>query len=182
MPSEVLLPGVAVTLTLMFIASMLIGMLIYSTTLLFTSIRNNADTILRSRLNRVLITNAELTITGIDENIGVYRVDIVIYVHNDGLEPIYDMDKCDLMIQYYKVDGGVEVVRLIYGDNWYVDKIFLTDSYAVSFNSKNSIGPGETGVINGYFIVENIDVSRPVRVLFASHYGYTTSRWVSLGP
>ncbi|MEM4035504.1 MAG: hypothetical protein QXU97_02670 [Fervidicoccaceae archaeon] len=182
MPSEVLLPGVAVVLTMMLIASTLVSVLMYSSTSLLSSMRDHANIMLRSKLNRILITNAEAIATNINENTSTYRIDFVIYIYNEGSEPIYDMNKCDLMIQYYTVSNGVEVVRLTYGENWRITEVFLTDNYAISFNSKNSIGPGELGVIEGHLVRDNIDISKPIKMLFTSHYGYTASRWVSLGP
>ncbi|MEM4881791.1 MAG: hypothetical protein QXP89_06725, partial [Desulfurococcaceae archaeon] len=63
MPSEVVLPGAVVTLVFLIAASLFIGTLTYSATLLHGSLKDYVESLARSRLNRITIANA--TIVGV---------------------------------------------------------------------------------------------------------------------
>lgn len=180
MPSEVILPSVAATLVLMIMASMFVGALVYSTAVLHGALKDYVDILARSKLNRVVLTNATV-LSVVEIGPGLHRVEFRIYVYNDGQDTIYAMEKCDLMVQYHTVSGDVRVVRLLYGVDWFVEGVIIVDDYLVNPSTTPAIGPSETGVVKGNFIAENIDTSRPVKVIFASHYGYTATRWLVLG-
>jgi len=175
MPVEVILPSAATILVFMVMASALMGLLVYSTTLLYAALRDHVDSLAKAKLNRVVITSATALVSAGNNS---YLVEFEVHVYNDGVDPIYAMDKCDLIVQYYTTNGELRVLRLIYGLNWTLEKVIITSDYAVL---KPSIGPSETGVIRGTFTAENIDINRPLKAVFTSHYGYTAMRWFSIG-
>lgn len=178
MPSEVILPGAAITIILMITASTFIGFLAYSTTLLLTSIREYVELQTQKKLNRVLIL--EVNATSIEGSGGRITIEFTIHILNNGIDPVYDMASCDLLIQYSAVNSKVEIVRLAYGVDWQVSEITLARNYTVPFTSKPVIEPGEIGVITGAF-TSNVDVGKPIRFIFVSHYGSSDMRWVLLG-
>lgn len=179
MPAETIIPGIAAILILLVSSSLLVAMFVYSTTIIFDSFKGGADELVRSRLNRVEIRNATAIVMLMNDGKNVIK--LVIYVFNDGVDPIFNVDACDLLIHYYSKDGSTKTTRLAYGKEWQISQIILAENHAVPFDFKRSIGPGETGVIEALFIRVDLDISKPIKVIFVSQYGSTSIRWVSLG-
>lgn len=171
MPSEVVIPG------LTFIVLLLLAFM-HVVLALLTTINMLADSLgtysynLSKLGDKIEIVDVDITV--IDNN----TLFIMLLVVNRGSNPIYQMDKCDLIIEYTTLTSTSISTRLRYRNDWYVEYVLITENYAIPFNERGLIGSGEIGVIKAVFRAIDVDLSKPLRIVFVSHYGAKDYRWV----
>ncbi|MEM2009533.1 MAG: hypothetical protein QXP68_06740 [Thermosphaera sp.] len=170
MPSEVIIPGFTATILLLMITLSITGVITTSLSFTVNTLREAYESY-RKRLNRVLISWASLEYDG-----GMLRGEILVY--NDGSQPVYRFNTCDLIIEYYSASGVFRSLRLNYPVEWLVERVYLVEDYSVEFAEHPSIGQGEAGLIRVSITVSDIDVSKPVRIVFTTDLGASATKWV----
>ena len=172
------LAGSIVLFVLVFVAVTLVGTMLYS----FINISRNFLyyylRTLRTYSNEIHIINS--TITSIANSPGNVTITMEIEVFNEGPDPIWNFNQCDIFVTYKdNVTGTLKTVHREYGNDWWIREIRLTDNYTIPFNQHKIIDSGETGIIE-IVIEAPIDTSYPVKVTFVSHYGSKASKWIDL--
>lgn len=174
MPSEVIIPGFAVIVLLLVASIYFASMLTNAVSALADALRTYNDNLAKLN-NKVKIVEAEAMIVGN----GVLHVFLM--VENQGYDPIYRMNECDLILEYTSLDAGVVPAKLRYGAEWWVESVIIAGDYTVSFDERRVIGGGEIGVIRAVFKAADLDPSRPFKVVFVSQYGSRDYKWVIIG-
>ncbi len=170
MPSEIVIPGFTAAILLLMIALSTAGALTMSLSLIINTVRQVQEDFLR-KMTKITIKQASV-------NYSDGMLEVVIIVENSGPYPIYRMEDCDLIIEYFSLDGSFKSVRLSYPSNWIVEKVFLVEEYAVGFDEHSLIDRGEAGGIRGFAFINDLDVEKPLRIVFTTHYGSSDSKWV----
>jgi hypothetical protein len=172
MPSETIIPGFTVVIVLFIATASIIGVIITATTMAVNTIRLGYVEYYE-RMTRISIVEVNLTyLNSVLEG--------TIRVYNYGPLAIYRLEACDLVIEYYSISGVLKTLRLTYETHWYIEKIILAGDYSIEFSDHPIIGEGETGLIRVYVSIVDIDVEKPLRVVFTTQYGTSDSKWVIL--
>uniref|UniRef100_A0A7C2BLP5 Flagellin n=1 Tax=Thermosphaera aggregans TaxID=54254 RepID=A0A7C2BLP5_9CREN len=170
MPSEIIIPGFTAIVLLLMVALSVTGALTTSLSLIVNAVKEAQEDSLR-KMNRVIIKQAIVNYRD-----GVLEAEIL--VENDGSNPVYKFEECDLILDYFSSNGMLKSVRLSYSSNWFVEKVFLVEDYSVSFTEHPLIDRGEVGEIRVLAFVNDLDVEKPLRIVFTTHYGSSDSKWV----
>jgi len=170
MPSEVVVPGFAVIVLLLIVALSIAGVISTSMSMAVNSIKESYESAYK-RSTKVTIQRA---VANYSEGL----LEVELEVLNSGPHPIYKLDACDLIIEYFSASGPLKSLRLSYATDWVVERVFLVESYGVSFAEHPLIDAGEVGLIRAYTSIEDLDATRPLKVVFATHYGTRDSKWV----
>lgn len=173
MPSEVIIPGFVVIAVLLVVSIYAVTVLTGTISALADALRAHSENMAKL-YNKVEIVDAR--VNAYDNSTGV--LDLTLLVKNIGEDPVYLMDKCDLIVEYSTAGSGVVVRRLTYGAEWFVEYVSIAGNYSVPFSERRLIGGGEVGVIRAVFTAGSIDLNKPFKVIFVSHYGTKGSRWV----
>jgi len=172
MPSEVVVPGFAVIVLLLITALSIVGVIGASMSMAVDSIRESYENSYK-RSTRVTIRYANASYSD-----GSLEVELELL--NNGPHPVYKLDACDLIIEYFSTSGSLKSLRLSYATDWIVERVLLVESYGVSFTEHPLIDTGEVGSIRASAAIEDLDAARPLKVVFATHYGTRDSRWVEV--
>jgi hypothetical protein len=170
MPSEIVIPGFTAAVLLLMIALSTAGALTMSLSLIINTARQVQEDFLR-KMTRITIKQASVNYSN-----GMLEVEII--VENSGPYPIYRMEDCDLIIEYFSLNGSFKSVRLSYPSNWTVEKVFLVEDYAVGFDEHSLIDRGEAGRIRGLAFINDLSTEKPLRIVFTTHHGSSDSKWV----
>jgi len=182
MPSETLIPAIASVLVIMIASLAVIGIILRAMNTLVDTI-NTLSSKAEKSVSRIKITN--ITLVSV-ENISYtpyVKVTLEIHLYNDGNLPLYDFASSDLIVQYFNIYNNTIVKRLVYGQNWTIKEIILTENHTISFSEKPIVEEGETAVIYAWFTMNYIDyvsLTSPIRIVFSSQYGTTTAAWVDI--
>ena len=172
------LAGSIVLFVLVFAAATLIGMMLFSFVSISSDFLDYYLKTLKSYKNEIHIVNS--TITNILSSSPNVTIDIEIEISNVGPDPIWNFNQCDIFILYKdNITGTLQVLHGVYGIDWWVKEIKLTDNYTVSFDQHRIIDSGEIGVIE-IIVKAPIDTSYPIKITFVSHYGSRVSKWIDL--
>ena len=169
-PSEVIIPGFAVVIVLFIITLSIIGIISISLSTAINTLRENYE-ISYKRLSSISMQQVSVNYSN-----GLLELNITIF--NNGPHPLYKFEACDLIVEYYSTSGSLKSVILHYNLNWTVEKVILVENYSISFTEQPIINSGEAGLIKGLATIEDIDVEKPLRVVFTTQYGTADSKWV----
>lgn len=173
MPSEIIIPGFIVILIIMVAAIAVIGMILHASSMLNTALNEYIANTVR-RIGVIEITNASVIAYA-----GTIEFNVTIL--NKGSEPLYDMASTDIMVQYFTISNNVNTLYLKYGVNWEPVAVYLTNNYSLPYTSKPIVETGECLLIKGWFNTQDIDVSKPLKIIIVSQYGAKDVRWVIIG-
>lgn len=173
MPSEVIIPGFVVIAVLLVVSVYAVSTLTSTISELASAVRAQGESVAKL-YNRVEVL--EVRVNGYDNVTST--LDLTILVENRGEDPIYLMDKCDLIVEYSSVDSKVVARRLRYGDEWSIEYVIIAGNFSVPFEERRFVGSGEVGAIRAVFSASDIDLGKPFKVVFVSHYGTRGSKWV----
>ncbi|MGB9827577.1 hypothetical protein IMZ38_03875 [Thermosphaera chiliense] len=170
MPSEIIIPGFTAIVLLLMVALSVTGVLTTSLSLIVNAVREAQEDSLR-KMSRVFIKQAIVNYRD-----GALEAEIL--VENSGPNPVYKLEECDLIIEYFSTDGLLKSIRLSYPSDWLVEKVFLVENYSVSFTEHSLIDRGELGEIRVLAHINDLSVEKPLRIVFTTHYGSSDSKWV----
>jgi archaellum component FlaF (FlaF/FlaG flagellin family) len=172
MPSEVLVPGLAAIVLLIIATLSIVGVIGASMSMAVNSIRESYESSYK-RSSRITIQQVNASYSG-------KSLEVNLTVLNNGPYPIYKFEACDLIIEYFSLSGSLKSLRLSYGSNWTVEKVFLIESYGLSFTEHPLIDTNEAGLIRANAIVGDLDAAKPLKIVFTTHYGSRDSKWVAV--
>ncbi|MET1160491.1 MAG: hypothetical protein ABWW65_05970 [Thermoprotei archaeon] len=181
MPSETLIPAITSMLVLLLAIISFIGVYVTSTRVFAELYEAKRDYIVETS-TRVEIVNATVIQVVFIDNIMV-NITLRIEVRNEGPLPLYDFNHTDILVVYKNSYNETISKMLVYGENWYIKQVFLTESYSIDFSAKPIIESNEIAIIEAWFTMEKSDydnLSEPVRLLFISQYGTRDSVWVDI--
>ncbi len=181
MPSETLIPAIASVLIIMIASLAVVGIILKAMNTLVDVVKTLSSNAEKS-VSRIKITNTTL-ISVVNTSPTLVNITLEIHLYNDGNLPLYDFNNSDLIIQYLDANNNTVVKRLNYKQHWYIKEIMLTENYTISFDEKPIIDEGETAIIYAWFTMDYTDyvsTNYPVKVVFSSQYGTTTSAWVDI--
>jgi len=170
MPSEVIIPGFTAVIVLFIVTLSIIGIISMSLSVAINTLRENYE-ISYKRLSSITIRQVNVNYSS-----GLLELNITIF--NNGPHPIYKFEACDLIVEYYSTSGLLKSIILRYNLNWTIERVILVENYSVSFTEHPIINSGEAGLIRGLATIEDIDVEKPLRVVFTTQYGAVDSKWV----
>ncbi len=171
--------GAIVLFLILFASVAVIGSMFYKVIDLAEEIKSNNALALKMIYDRVAITN--YTINSLRWIGSELMVNMTILIENEGQDPIWDMNSTDIYITYLEnTTGNIRSIRLIYGVNWSIPAIILTENFTIPFAKHPLIDQGETGIVDLVFYAP-INTTYPIRITFVSQYGSKASTWVPLG-
>jgi len=173
MPSEVLVPGLAAIVLLIIATLSIVGVIGTSMSMAVNSIRESYESSYKM--------SSRITIQQVNASYSGKSLEVNLTVLNNGPYPIYKFEACDLIIEYFSSSGSLKSLRLSYASDWTVERVLLVvESYGVSFTEHPLIDTGEVGLIRAHATVGDLDAAKPLKVVFATHYGSRDSRWVAV--
>ena len=172
MPSEVLVPGLAAIVLLIIATLSIVGVIGTSMSMAVNSIRESYESSYKM--------SSRITIQQVNASYSGESLEVNLTVLNSGPYPIYKFEACDLIIEYFSSSGSLKSLRLSYASDWTVEQVLLVESYGVSFTEHSFIDTGEVGLIRAHATVGDLDAAKPLKVVFATHYGSRDSRWVAV--
>jgi len=172
MPSEVLVPGLAATVLLLIATLSIVGVIGTSMSMAVNSIRESYESSYKM--------SSRITIQQVNASYSGESLEVNLTVLNSGPYPIYKFEACDLIIEYFSSSGSLKSLRPSYASDWTVERVLLVESYGVSFTEHPLIDTGEVGLIRAHATVGDLDAAKPLKVVFATHYGSRDSRWVAV--
>lgn len=172
MPSEIIVPGFTV-IVLLFLVLISIISVIFAATTMFTNILKLGYEDLQKKTTRISIIELNVTYNG-----SVLEGELKIMNH--GPLALYKFDACDLIIEYYSTNGSLKTMKLTYPLQWNITRVILVGDYWVEFKDHPVIESSEIGLLRLSTNIIDIDRSRPLKIVFVSHYGVSDSRWVIL--
>lgn len=173
MPSEIIIPGFIVMLIIMVAAIAVVGVILHASSILNTALNEYmANTARRISVIEIINASAIAYTETIEFNVTIL---------NKGSEPLYDMASTDVMVQYFTISNSVNTLYLKYGVNWEPVAVYLTSNYSLPYTSKPVVETGECLLIKGWFSTQDIDVSKPLKIIIVSQYGAKDMRWVTIG-
>ncbi len=171
--------GAIVLFLILFASIAVIGSMFDRVIDLAEEIKSNNALALKMIYDHIIITNYTInSLKWVGTNL---MVNMTVLVENKGQDPLWDMNSTDIYITYLEnTTGNIRSIRLVYGVNWSIPAIILTENFSIPFNKHPLIDQGETGIVNLVFYAP-INTTYPIRITFVSQYGSKASTWVSLG-